>query len=60
MVERSERYASVAKPEEPKDKKRRAWADLLGAGFRANLKHYSFFAPNARRARRKICYVSYQ
>ena len=31
MVERSERYASVAKPEEPKDSKRRAWAGLLAA-----------------------------
>jgi hypothetical protein len=36
VVERSERYASVEKPEEPKDSKRRAWAGLLGAGlFRA-------------------------
>ena len=26
VVERSERYASEAKPEEPKDTKRRAWA----------------------------------
>jgi hypothetical protein len=32
VVERSERYASVAKPEEPKDTKRRARAGLLGAG----------------------------
>jgi hypothetical protein len=29
VVERSERYASEAKPEEPKDSKRRAWAGLL-------------------------------
>jgi hypothetical protein len=33
VVERSERYASEAKPEEPKDSKRRARAGLLGAGF---------------------------
>ena len=30
MVERSERYASVAKPEGPRDKKARARAGLLG------------------------------
>jgi hypothetical protein len=29
VVERSERYASVAKPEEPRDSKRRAWAALV-------------------------------
>jgi hypothetical protein len=33
VVERSERYASVAKPEEPRDIKRRARAGLLAAGF---------------------------
>ena len=33
VVERSERHASEAKPEEPKDSKRRAWAGLLAAGF---------------------------
>jgi len=32
VVERSERYASEAKPEEPKDTKRRARTGLLGAG----------------------------
>jgi hypothetical protein len=31
VVERSERYASEAKPEEPEDSKRRAWAGLLAA-----------------------------
>jgi hypothetical protein len=33
VVERSERYASVAKPEEPKDSKRRAWAALVRRRF---------------------------
>jgi hypothetical protein len=33
VVEQSERYASVAKPEEPRDSKRRARAGLLGAGL---------------------------
>jgi len=30
VVERRERYASEAKPEEPQDSRRRAWAGLLG------------------------------
>jgi hypothetical protein len=31
VVERSERYASAAKPDEPKDTKRVTWVGLLGA-----------------------------
>jgi len=38
---------------------RRAPYRLLGAGFLANLKHFSFFAPNARRARREVVIVFY-
>ena len=51
VVERSERYASVAKPEGPRDKKARARAGLLGAGIIPNLDHFSSIAPDARRAR---------
>ena len=43
MVERSERYASVAKPEEPRDSKRRAWAVLVSCWFLAHL-HFPFRA----------------
>ena len=43
VVERSERYASVAKPEEPKDTKRRARAGLLCAGFLSHLLTLSSF-----------------
>ena len=49
MVERSERYASVAKPEEPQDIKRRARAGVLGEVL--NVQLFSC-APNAQRARR--------
>ena len=37
MVERSERYASVAKPEEPRDTKRRERAGWLGDVFQVLL-----------------------
>ena len=37
VVERSERYASTAKPEEPQDTKRRARAGLLAARCTSSL-----------------------
>jgi hypothetical protein len=49
VVERSERYASVAKPEEPKDINDERVPRLLGEVFNAYL---NFHAPNAQRARR--------
>jgi hypothetical protein len=49
VVERSERYASEAKPEEPRDTKRRARAGLLAAVLCVSIINCT---PNAWRARR--------
>jgi hypothetical protein len=58
VVERSERYASAAKPEEPQDTKRRAWAALVRCWFFLPPDWvFLHFAPNARRARRKIAFL---
>jgi hypothetical protein len=50
VVERSERYASEAKPEEPKDSKRRAWAGLLGACTNRSSTTYARRTPGGRGA----------
>ena len=54
VVERSERYASEAKPEEPEDTKRRARDRLVRCWIFSNPKTLFPFALNARRAKREV------